>query len=360
MSKNFEKYLTSEPNNVLNNIVPTDEVDGIFNEALSKDIKAYSDLSINYRDISITLPHNKPATIFISSKESVDNIKGNKFTSFILQGMSQIKTEKVQLSETFIENNPAIFFFGNKINTYSFTGKLITAIDSNVLDQNPELNPYDWSTLFQKYWDDNLRGTKLVEKRQIANMVVDGELLQGYPINLNIQKNSMDPVASTFSMSWIITNHVSLFSSNFLNEFKESYNVERNLFTYFRRIKILSLFLSKLKEKEGAINAVKIPMDSFEFESYPDPFLGKLVTVLMTDSEGRKEYSKDFKEAFTNTNFTNITINNTPGITLDLSKLENELISGTVTNYPKTVKDISLATIYYTDKIKEIYSGVKK
>lgn len=155
----------------------------------------------------------KNALIMILSRGSKTVDVQHITDKILLQNIQQQKTEKVQVTETFREFDPAIFFFGKRTVPYAFSGRLLNS------DRIDGKNNTNWCAGFELFWDEHLRGTRLAEQNKIAIMIVDDELYEGYPISLSVNKNSMDEYTAGFSMSWIITNHTTLLNSADLNKF---------------------------------------------------------------------------------------------------------------------------------------------
>ena len=85
-----------------------------------------------------------------SSPDHVDNIgRSAQYSNFIIQQIQEQRQEKQQIIETFGEDY--IFFFGERPRFLNVSGVLVNTKDFN------------WKSEFWVNYENNLRGTKLVE-----------------------------------------------------------------------------------------------------------------------------------------------------------------------------------------------------
>lgn len=148
---------------------------------------------------------------------NTEKVDVTKITDKLLvQNIQQSKIERAQVTETFQEKDPSIFFFGKRTTSYVFVGQLLNTDRDVAAPYNLYTN---WTAGFQRYWDEHLRGTKLAENKKIAVMLVDDEMYEGYPVSLSINKSSMTEYTASFSMTWIITKHTSLLDNSHLDKF---------------------------------------------------------------------------------------------------------------------------------------------
>jgi len=122
--------------------------------------------------------------------------------SFYLTGFSVPLKERVQILETF--GSSIISFFDESVRVYSFSG---TALDT--LSSNPSrtYKNFHQSGLIHMY-DNIIRGTKLVDNNRIAVMSVSNHYVYGYPVSLNVSYSAASDKLATFSMQWIVSDHV--------------------------------------------------------------------------------------------------------------------------------------------------------
>ena len=155
---------------------------------------------------------NKPQLSGITIKNAPANLivvgyKNTEFTGktfyasnkFFLQNITEVNQEKLQVLETF--GDPILLFFNNRTKVYSFTG---TFLDANDGTNGVE---YMWADAFKLFYDENLRGTRLVDNEQIAIMSVNNQMYIGYPTALNINTNANNPLIAGFSMTFIVVDH---------------------------------------------------------------------------------------------------------------------------------------------------------
>ena len=64
-----------------------------------------------------------------------------------------------------------------------------------------------WANSFKNYWDNNFRGSKLIENGEIAIVVFNKNVIWGYPISLSINNNAQAPFLAGFSFNMLISKH---------------------------------------------------------------------------------------------------------------------------------------------------------
>jgi len=147
---------------------------------------------------------HKPAFILIASNpKSKKHIDDNLYVTdkFILQSITENRTEKVQILETFGES-AAISFFDMRTRVYQISGTLIEA------NGGPKINHYKWASAFKHFYENHLRATQLARKGKIAVLTVQENSIYCYPISLNISGVASNPHLVTFSMHIIVTKHI--------------------------------------------------------------------------------------------------------------------------------------------------------
>jgi len=116
---------------------------------------------------------------------------------FFLQGITENKQEKTQILETF--GKSILLFFDERTKVYQFRGTFLDA-DSQ---ESPVSN--NWTAAFRKFYDEELRGTKLASEKRIATLTVQNHMYLGYPISLAIATDANSNLMTSFNMQWIIT-----------------------------------------------------------------------------------------------------------------------------------------------------------
>lgn len=170
------------------------------------------------------------ATLLIFS----NNFKGaavEKVSKFILTGVRENRSEKFQIFETF--GAPVIFFFDEKTKIYNITGVLAEGDHSTgwgLFEKDSE----SWAGEFRKYWESTLRGTKLVQNKQIAVLSYLDNIIHGYPVNLSVETDANNPFMVSFSFNMIITKHRSQIKKPKYSEIIESLSDnDKNLFLQY-------------------------------------------------------------------------------------------------------------------------------
>jgi len=150
---------------------------------------------------------HKPAFILITNDPNASS-EGTSpdgtvrlFDKFILQSITENRTEKVQILETF-DKNANLSFLGSVTKVYQISG---TCIEAN---GGPIKNYYKWASTLKHFYENYLRGTQLVKNKKIAVLAVQDNLFYCYPISLNISNNSTNQHLATFSMGMIVTEQI--------------------------------------------------------------------------------------------------------------------------------------------------------
>lgn len=116
-----------------------------------------------------------------------------EYTDFILQTVEETRVEKQQIVNTF--GDSYIFFYGEEPRIITFAGVLINTVD------------YNWRSQFWKNYDENLRGTKLVEANARAYLSWDTIVVEGYPLQARASDNSDQPNLIPFQFQMLVTNY---------------------------------------------------------------------------------------------------------------------------------------------------------
>lgn len=136
------------------------------------------------------------ATLEIVEAGKLNSVEGDKFEEFLLQSSQEATQEKYQLVETFGET--VGFFFGSRPKVYQYSGTLMNTDD------------YPWRDNWKEYYEQKLRGTKLVEAKKRAYLTYDYVLREGYILSFNMAENAAMPNSLDFSFSMFITKEVNL------------------------------------------------------------------------------------------------------------------------------------------------------
>jgi len=322
------------------------EFDKYLGENKKPDIYVNRDKDPNYRDIGATIKVGAPGKIMIINKKG-DVVK--ETNEFFMQAIGQPKSEKVQLAETFIEGNPSIFFFGKRTPTYSFTGKVLNTFSADT--------DYNWTQRFQYLWDNYLRGTKLVESDNIATMLIDDEMLQGYPVSFTIQKTSSDGVADMFSMSWIIINHVQLTKISELDSFVRTMApASIKDFFFFSVLTEFKKNILDYPDTTSLEDYVDIKIEGFSGKSVVDPTSGKNLEMTYKNDDGELEFTEGVIEVFTNISLPNQVIK--LEVFKDLFDSKKGRIGLQSNEEKMNVNILEDAISYYYNKIRDSYQRI--
>lgn len=177
----------------------------------------YATSTSSGREITLLDKDNKNAVIYII--DTKNNVIGGT-DKFLLLSQNDSKIEKVQITETFSENDPSLFFFGKKTVPINFSGKVL---DADSAESGLEYKG-QWAKGLKYFWDTKLRASVLVKNSWIAIIVVDDEIYKGYPIELSFNKSSTDSYSQMFSMSWVITSQIPLINSADLTKFEDYFS----------------------------------------------------------------------------------------------------------------------------------------
>ncbi len=147
---------------------------------------------------------NSPAHIAVVGYQN-NSFTGKKHflsNKFFLQGISEAGQEKLQVIETF--DTPRLLFFNQRMKAYNFRGLFL---DGDSPDSG--ISNY-WADAFRRFYENHLRGTKLVDNNSIAVLTVNNQMYIGYPTTLQLGIDSQRPLLDTFSMTWAITQVIAL------------------------------------------------------------------------------------------------------------------------------------------------------
>lgn len=117
------------------------------------------------------------------------------YVNFFIQSIQTPKQERAQIVETFTTS--WIYLFGQMTPIYTFSGTLLNFGG----DENNPSESHKWANDFQKVYDEQIRGTKTIEKGAILELVFDKIIVQGYILNSNLARNAITPNGVPFSFS---------------------------------------------------------------------------------------------------------------------------------------------------------------
>jgi len=113
------------------------------------------------------------------------------YTKFFLESVSESKSEKAQIIETF--GSFMAFFFGKHPEVYQFSGRLLNAKN------------HDWKNDFQEIYDNFIRGTKAVENNAIVYLQYDDVLVEGFVVGTRMDYHGASNNECPFSFSVLVT-----------------------------------------------------------------------------------------------------------------------------------------------------------
>lgn len=136
--------------------------------------------------------------IKLISESAVDWPEDNKgrvdvYADFIIQQISEERTEKSQILETF--GDSFVFFFGERPRILSISGMLMNTDD------------FGWRGQFMENYEQYLRGSKLVERNARLYLSWDTIVVEGYPINVSASEDAQNPYTVNFEMQIFLTNY---------------------------------------------------------------------------------------------------------------------------------------------------------
>jgi len=152
-----------------------------------------------YSTISVLSPTGKAINLISSSevkgKTDSDGRTGKvqEYSDYIIQSIDDQRSEKQQIVETF--GDSFIYFFGERPRVINVQGLLLNTEDFN------------WRSQFWKNYDENLRGTKLVQRNARVYLSYDTIIIEGYILNASASENSESPYTVPFGFSMLATGY---------------------------------------------------------------------------------------------------------------------------------------------------------
>ncbi len=291
-------------------IVVPEFTGNIFNNSagnlLYKEYKVEKSRSMDITNIE------EPAIITV-----VDNTGDIKYITnkFFLQSITRPKLERFQIVETFKDSK--LFFFGERTKVYNIQGQLLEAVDTEQeallnsppdqdVGNSPELDlvklkqdrdQYRWSTGFQTFYNDYLRGTKLAEMGCVANLFFERCTLTGYPIQLQIIHDANVQFLVQFQMTWAII------KEDFRDNYTKQLYTPGEPKTSSDKVKLAALkkaYKDTLKNVETAQEAVTsaITLNNTNPSSTAQEKVTSTTNDLQNAKNKRDAAFKEYKEAF--------------------------------------------------------------
>jgi len=127
------------------------------------------------------------AQLFVQNNTGDIIAQTNKF---FLGAFSFSMKERTQLLETF--NASSIAFFGENARIYNFAGTAVDYAGSRA--------PRYYQSSLIKMYNDMLRGTLLVERKQVAIMMIANHTIYGYPLTFGSTYDASRDKVASFTM----------------------------------------------------------------------------------------------------------------------------------------------------------------
>lgn len=117
----------------------------------------------------------------------------NGYTNFMLQSVQEVRMEKHQIVETF--GASYIYFFGENPRFLDVSAVIINSHDFN------------WEAEWWENYEQNFRGTRLVEKGGRLYMFYDDNIVEGYMLQCEATKQSEEPHLIPITFRLYLTNY---------------------------------------------------------------------------------------------------------------------------------------------------------
>jgi len=122
--------------------------------------------------------------------------KGRAYANFILQSVQESRVERQQILETF--GAPFVFFFGESPRFVDVAAVLIDSHDFN------------WAAEWWENYEKFLRGTRLAERGATALLHYDDVILEGYPIQAQSSRSSIERNQVQLQFRMFVTNYINV------------------------------------------------------------------------------------------------------------------------------------------------------
>lgn len=117
----------------------------------------------------------------------------NQYSNFILQRVAEARMEKHQIVETFGESY--VFFFGEAPRFVDVSAIIVNSHDFN------------WRAEWWENYENNFRGTKLVEKGARLYLFYDDVILEGYMIQSTAEESANEPHLINMNFRMFVTSY---------------------------------------------------------------------------------------------------------------------------------------------------------
>lgn len=116
---------------------------------------------------------------------------GKGYIDFVLQGVSQSLDEKYQVSEV-LEDNYAVFFFGQRAPVWSFSGALMNTYQD------------DWTMNMLRLYSELGRGSQLAKRGLLLHIRYDSLIIGGCMMNFRWDLASSNELFTTFAFNFLV------------------------------------------------------------------------------------------------------------------------------------------------------------
>lgn len=149
--------------------------------------------------IRVLTARNEEISLIDSGSPTYDESeigRSGLLSNFLLQDVQEQRTEKQQIVETFGEDY--IFFFGERPRFLRFSGLLMNTADFN------------WKSEWWENYENNLRGSKLVELNARLYVYFDDVVVEGYILDSATTWSAGTPYSVPFQFTLFVTNYAHL------------------------------------------------------------------------------------------------------------------------------------------------------
>lgn len=149
--------------------------------------------------IRVLTARNEEVSLIDSGSPTADEAEIGRsalLSNFLLQDVQEQRAEKQQIVETFGEDY--IFFFGERPRFLRFAGVLMNTADFN------------WKSEWWENYENNLRGSKLVELNARLYVYFDDVVVEGYILDSSTTWSAGTPYSVPFQFTLFVTNYAHL------------------------------------------------------------------------------------------------------------------------------------------------------
>lgn len=148
-----------------------------------------------FASFSVLGPGSETSSFVNSSSGTEDSAgigRANYTTNFILEAVSEARSEKFQPITTFGASYG--YFFGEQPRMITAQARLLNTAD------------FQWELEWWENYDRVLRGTQLVNGGMRAYLEYDDRVIGGYLVQASVNKSASDPLSATLSFSmWVVS-----------------------------------------------------------------------------------------------------------------------------------------------------------